>query len=467
MLSLLALHGQVHAHNLSSLTSLLSSGSIVEAANTTSSPRWSEYEAPSPTSVVHPATVADVAATVKWANENDVPFLTYNGGNGWATDFTLDHCGIYIALDLLDSVTFNSAKTVATIGGGALTSDVSTAGYAAGSLVATGTCDCVGFLGALLGGGIGYLTGEHGLLVDTVLSLQVVLADGTLESVTASSNPDLWWALRGAGPNFGIVVGAEVHAYPTESLTAWQATLVFLEYQLDDLLAALGNLTLPAASSLTLLYVSEGGTPAIIVELFYHGTADQGTAAFASVLAVGPVSTSSSVNPWTEWNSGSATACVKGGYKPTWAAGLADFSASAFSDVFDIWNDLVTTYPDAADSDVILNWYPMAYARTIPESSAAVAFRDSVSLFPSITVSYTDPSFNSTAITYGQEARAVWQANDGIPGSNYTYINNGFGDEPLETIYGENLAKLQRLKLEYDPYNRFNQWFPLLGKGRA
>lgn len=188
----------------------------------------------------------------------------------------------------------------------------------------------------MLGGGIGYLTGEHGLLVDSVLSMQVVLADGGLKIVTESSNPDLWWALRGAGPNFAIVVEAKVQAYPTESLTAWQATLVFLESQLDSVLDALSILTLPAQGSLTLLYVLDESTPVVIVKLFYHGTADQGTTAFASVLDLGAISTSSTIEPWTNWNSGSNTACEKGGRKPTWAAGMAEFSASAFTDVFTI-----------------------------------------------------------------------------------------------------------------------------------
>lgn len=351
---------------------------------------------------------------VKWANQHNIPFLAYNGGNGWATDFTINQTGIYIALDLLDSVTFSADKTTAKIGGGALTSDVIAAGYEAGSLVATGTCDCVGFMGSMLGGGIGYLTGEHGLLVDSVLSMDVVLADGTLETVTESSNPDLWWALRGAGPNLAIVVEAQVQAYPTESSTAWQAVLVFIESQLGSLNNVLANLTLSAQSSLTLLYVASDSTPSIIVQLFYHGTEGEATAVFGTLISLEPVSQSSSINSWPSWNSGSASACNKGPRKPTWGVGLAEFNASAFSDVFKIWLSLVQD-TTAGNSTVLLNWYPTAFARSIPTNDSAVAFRDRVSLFASITVSYSDPTFDSTAVTYGRQARATWQSGDGLP----------------------------------------------------
>ncbi|KAF4592451.1 FAD-binding domain-containing protein [Ophiocordyceps camponoti-floridani] len=99
----------------------------------------------------------DAGEEIRWADELDLAFIVYAGGNHWA----------------------NSSSS---------------------SLVLTATWDCVSFLGALLGGGVGYLTGQYGLLVDTVLSIDVVLADGSLRTVTEETEPDLWWApSRGGG----------------------------------------------------------------------------------------------------------------------------------------------------------------------------------------------------------------------------------------------------------------------------
>ncbi|PFH55215.1 hypothetical protein XA68_10358 [Ophiocordyceps unilateralis] len=328
---------------------------------------------------------------------------------------TMDHhTGFYLSLHLLRSVNFNHDRTVATVGAGALTSDLVDAGSHVGSLLLTATCDCVAFLGSLLGGGVGHLTGQYGLLVDTVLSMDLVLADGSLHTVTDLSNPDLWWALRGAGPNFGIVVDLSVHAYPDAPRTAWQATLVFVPLQLPSVLAALGALTLPPRAALSLLYALHDGTPAVIIHLFFHGSAAEATESFASLLALGPVSNSTSIKAWKDWNAPSATACKKGGRKPTWAAGLSRFHPSVFAHVFDVWHDVVLRQPGLANSSMLLNWFPMEKARSVPLESSAVPFRDAVDLFATMTMAYEDAALDDAALQFGRRVRSLWQATDGL-----------------------------------------------------
>ncbi|RDA83424.1 hypothetical protein CP532_4421 [Ophiocordyceps camponoti-leonardi (nom. inval.)] len=459
-LLLLLLLGLVSALDLRPLRHLLSPDSRIDGH----APRWSEYGAPSPAAVVHPATVSDVQTTIWWADTHDIPFWLYNGGNGWAVNLNLNlnHTTFfYLALDLLRSVTFNPDKTVATIGAGALTADVVHAGCDARSLVATATCDCVGFLGALLGGGAGYLTGQYGLLVDTVLSMDIVLSDGSLRTVTESSDPDLWWALRGAGPNFGVVVQVSVAAHPDAVLSAWQGSLVFSPDKLGSVLAALADLpTLPPPAALGLLYATLNGSPAVVVDLFFHGPAAEATECFASLLSLGPVSDSTSMKPWKDWNAPSAAACTKGGRKPTWAAGMSRFDPLVFGQVYDLWHE-VTQHPGAANSSMLLNWFPMDKARSVPLTGSAVPFRAEVALFPTLTVAYEDAAFDEAAVEYGRRVRGLWRAADGL-GRRMTYINNAFGDEPLEVIYGYALDRLQRLKKRYDPSCRFGRWFPLL-----
>lgn len=79
---------------------------------------------------------------------------------------------------------------------------------------AVGSCWCVGVIGAGLGGGQGRLQGEHGLIIDAMNSLRVVLADGSIVTVSATQNADLFWGLRGAGQNFGIVIDANLTTQP-------------------------------------------------------------------------------------------------------------------------------------------------------------------------------------------------------------------------------------------------------------
>ena len=113
----------------------------------------------------------------------------------------------------LNQVTFNPQKTQATIGGGAISSDVIDTAYANDAQIVTGNCNCVGALGAGLGGGYGNLIGLYGFSVDNILSMDVVLPNGKTQTVTPKQ-ADLFWAFRGAGPNFGIVTSAVYKSYP-------------------------------------------------------------------------------------------------------------------------------------------------------------------------------------------------------------------------------------------------------------
>ena len=86
--------------------------------------------------------------------------------------------------------------------------------------VATGSGSCVGIAGPGLGGGHGPYQGHHGMISDNFVSMDVVLANGSSVFVSATSNPDLWWAMRGAGHNFGILTSFEMKIYPTD-VTSW------------------------------------------------------------------------------------------------------------------------------------------------------------------------------------------------------------------------------------------------------
>lgn len=320
-------------------------------------------------------------------------------------------------MDLLRDVAFSDDRKLVTVGGGALISNVTAAGSRNGALVATGTCDCVGMQGAVLGGGIGYLTGEYGLGVDNVVSMNVVLADGSAEIVTWKSSPDLFWALRGAGPNFGIVTSAVFKSHPIGSSnlgTAWTGALVYTPAQLDSVLRVISNLTLTPPMSLSMTWaLGDTGQPSIIVSVFYHGTEDAGRAAFASILGIGPVADGTGIVPYNMWNAGSASACAKGGRKPTWGVGMSRLDPASWHAVYDVWAELVG-HAGFEHSSVLLNVNPMDTARELPVFSSSFPFRHTVSHFASITALYTDPTLDAMALSYGQKARELWQSADGL-----------------------------------------------------
>lgn len=178
------------------------------------STRWSNLDLPQISIVIVPATESDVAETVKFANQYDIPFLAFNGAHGATTTLgKMDH-GIEIYLEQLAGVKIAEDGKTATIGGGTNSKVVTDALWDAGKQTVTGTCECVSYMGPALGGGHGWLQGHHGLLADQWVSMNVVLADGSIETLDAES--ELMWAMKGAGHNFGIVTSVTTKIYDIE-----------------------------------------------------------------------------------------------------------------------------------------------------------------------------------------------------------------------------------------------------------
>lgn len=380
--------------------------------------RWSEYGAPQPGFVVHPATALDVSKTVQWANENNVSFLLQNGGNGWANTFSIDGKGIVIQLDNLRSVTFNEHGTQTTIGGGALIGDVVPVAAAKGSLALTGTCNCVGALGAILGGGYSSLGGQFGMGVDDVLSLEVVKANGEIvilssTALTTQEDKELFWAMRGAGPNFGIVTSAVLmtHPVPKEDLFAWTGPLTFAPSQLENVISAIQSIKFGPKMALSLSLLNLGG-PTVFVTPFFHGSTEEGRLAFKTLLDIGPLTDKTGDVPYESWNAGSDIACIKGGRRPTIGVGLVKMDTISWRAVYDVWAELIQQ-SGAERSSVLLNVVPMDKARTVPGSSSAFPFRN-LNFHATMTASYADAAFDTSAIEYLKRARALWQAKDGL-----------------------------------------------------
>jgi FAD/FMN-containing dehydrogenase len=103
------------------------------------------------------------------------------------------------------------------IEGGVRTGDLLPYLWSRGKQTMTTACDCVGFIAPVLGGGHGWLQGRYGLATDQLLSARLVLANGTVVEVSQETNPDLFWALRGAGHNFGLVTQAKLKIYDVAS----------------------------------------------------------------------------------------------------------------------------------------------------------------------------------------------------------------------------------------------------------
>ena len=239
----------------------------------------------------HPAVVAlcrrpeDVQAAVRAARRHGLPLSVRGGGHDWAGRALRDD-GLVVDLTGMRDVAVDPQALVATVAGGARAKDVAVAAGAHNLVAAIGNCGTVGMTGLSLGGGYGPLNGTCGLAADNVLGAEVVLADG--RRVTTDAEPDLLWALRGGGGNFGVVTSLRVRLHPARDMLAGSVV-----YNWNEASAVLRRYASFAATAPDELGVSVGamsgpdGEPVIMVVPLWNGERRQGERAMEDVRAFG------------------------------------------------------------------------------------------------------------------------------------------------------------------------------------
>lgn len=165
--------------------------------------RWSHAAIKPAAVVVQPDNVQEVSKTVQYATANKIPFTVMSGGHATSGASSSDG-GMVLDLRRINSVVVDTTKQTVTFGGGCRWSEVDEACAAKGLGTVGGTVNHTGVGGFILGGGFGWLTPKYGLTIDNLLSTEVVLADGRIVTASEKENEDLFWALRGAGQNFGV-----------------------------------------------------------------------------------------------------------------------------------------------------------------------------------------------------------------------------------------------------------------------
>ena len=163
--------------------------------------------------------VADVVAAVNFGRDNGLLVAIRGGGHNGPGLGSVDD-GLVIDLSMMKGVRVDPASQTVRVGPGCTSGDVDHATHAFGLAVPFGIVSTTGVAGLTLGGGSGYLTRKHGLTIDNLLEADVVLADGSFVTASAKDNPDLFWALRGGGGNFGVVTSFLFQAHPVKIVYA-------------------------------------------------------------------------------------------------------------------------------------------------------------------------------------------------------------------------------------------------------
>ena len=188
-----------------------------------------------PALIVRCGTADEVAAVIRFAREHELPLAVRAGGHNGGGLGSVDE-GVVCDLSPMKAVSVDQSTKTVRVEGGCVWGEVDAATQEHNLAVPTGIISTTGVAGLTLGGGHGHLTRRHGLTIDNLLSAQIVLADGSQVTASAEENPDLFWAIRGGGGNFGVVTEFTFRAHPLETIVGGP-TFWAIE-DADELLAA-------------------------------------------------------------------------------------------------------------------------------------------------------------------------------------------------------------------------------------
>jgi FAD/FMN-containing dehydrogenase len=398
----------------------------------------------------------DVQAAVGAARRHGLPLSVRGGGHDWAGRALRDE-GLVIDLTRMRDVAVDPRARAATVAGGALAKDVAAAAGAHGLVAALGNCGTVGMAGLTLGGGYGPLSGTCGLAADNLLGAEIVLADGRRVTTGPDEEPDLFWALRGGGGNFGVVTSLRVRLHPGQTLLAgsiiypWnEANLVLRRY---TALAA----TTPDELGLSVgLMTGPNGDQVVMIVPLWNGDPHRGERVMADVQAlgtplsaqVGPATYSDMLAQYDAWVEG-----VDGSHwdvRTRWLPALTANTADAII--------AAKTHAVSPLCSVFWHHFHGAATRMAPDGTAFGMRREHIMV--EILAGWKPDGDDGAA--HRRWARDLWEslAPSALPGG-YANMLRPDNREQVAEAYGNNAARLRALKRRLDPDSVFTSAIPL------
>lgn len=406
------------------------------------------------------ADVADVITAVNFGRDNGLDIAIRGGGHNGPGLGSVDD-GLLIDLSLMKGVHVDPATATVRVEPGCTSGDVDHATHAFGLAVPFGIVSTTGVGGLTLGGGTGYLTRQCGLTIDNLVSADVVLADGSFRTASASENPDLFWALRGGGGNFGVVTSFVFRAHKVSQVFSgpifWDAEKHgaavmrayrdFLPTAPEALGAFVGLKTVPSMDPFPRKH---WGKRACAVVACFNGGEAEGRALMAKLTDRLP-------EPFFNWMSMMPFPAMQALFDPFFPKGLQWYWKGDFvNDLTDAAIEAHIAYAKEAPSELsLMHLYPIdgAVHRTGKTETPWGARDAKWSMV--IAAIDANPQQAGKLTRWGRD---YWQAmHDFNPGGAYiNFMMDDEGEARVRASYGDNYEKLAAIKAKFDPANLFH-----------
>lgn len=348
--------------------------------------RWENGGRPTYSVIVVPATEEDVSESVKYANKHKLPFIAIVGGHGtWrGMDKMKDGIGIY--LRNLSIIKVNPDGKSAILGGGLRVADVIEGLWKKGKQTVTGSCNCVGAVAPALGGGHGNMQGQYGLAADQLLSARVVLGNGEIITVSEHSHKDLFWGLRGAGHNFGIVTEMKYKVYDVKQPVWSHIYITFQGDQIEEVYPVFNRMmdTQPAHAVLWTNWFKDPtldpNHPVINSSIVFNGPLSSLLEYANPLLALRNIGTYAQTSDYLGLSKilGLRTTdyfCQNLGNVGMWPSDVKEYKVPAIRKWYDIFDHMVNTEAVLSGSVTMLEQYSTQAVVAVPDASTAFAGR--------------------------------------------------------------------------------------------
>ena len=400
--------------------------------------------------------VADVQRAIQFARAHNLTIAVRGGGHNAAGLSSCDG-GLVIDLREMRDVAVDPARKIARAAGGATWGDFDNATAVHGLAATGGAISSTGIAGLTLGGGLGWLMRSCGLACDNMVAADVVTADGRVVRASASENPDLFWALRGGGGNFGVVTSFEFQLH--EVSTVLGGMLIYSLDRAPDVLRLYREVTRTAPDQLTVFAAmmhTPDGVPVVALAMCFNGPAAEGEKAIAAIRAFGaPMAGEVGPMPYTALQT-MLDAGFPSGLQVHWRSEFAAALPDALIDA------LVRSFKNVKSplSALLIEQFGGA-VRRVADSATAFDQRDAA--YNLVIVSrWTSPDDATPNV---QWARATSDAAKpfGTGRVYVNYIGAGEGPERVRASFSPvKFTRLAAIKRKYDPDNvfRMNQNIP-------
>jgi FAD/FMN-containing dehydrogenase len=401
-----------------------------------------------PALIVQPSGAADVTKAVSFARERDLLLAVKCGGHSWAGKSTCNG-GMQIDLSTFRSSRVDPFSKTAYIAGGSLLGELDHEAMNFGLVTTAGTVSHTGVGGLTLGGGFGRLARRFGLALDNVKAVDIVTADGMLRHASATENPDLYWAVRGGGGNFGVVTSFEFGLHEMQRQVIG-GDVIFPREQMKDVLSMYADY-LPAAPDdlyLDFFVGSEIGTKeaACGISACYSGPESKAEQVLAPIYKAG--------KPIDDGIKATDYVAIQRSWDNTDPRNSGEYLKSGFINEFPgaLVEELVKGYETFTDRGTTIFFQCSGGAiGRVPSDATAFAHRKSLTnMFIVVSWPLTEPS--DPYIAYGREK---WKSLDPYTDGWYTNDVDKETAGMVNANYQGNYERLVKVKNKYDPTNLF------------